>query len=50
MSAPLQDKGGTQYGSPDGKPAQSNVPVTIYGPNGGTPGVMVDGYAVPTKK
>jgi hypothetical protein len=45
----LKDNLGTPYGTPDNKPAQSGVSVTIYGPNGSQPGTMIGGIVQPNK-
>jgi hypothetical protein len=46
----LKDVTGTPYSSPDGKPAQSGVDITIHGPGGThTPGKMIGPYATPNK-
>jgi len=49
MSTPLKDQAQVPYSSPDGKPAQSGVQVTIHTPNGPKAGTMQGGYVVPNK-
>jgi hypothetical protein len=44
---PQQDRLGTWYESPDGKPAAGGTQVTVYTPTGSTkPATIIDGVAI----